>query len=188
MNVAVRVPCFAGSAWNSGACRTVKFSSNDAQLGGLGADEHVAHEQRVPRVGRDVADAQPMRRIGAGIQVLDEQIGGRSTGRRARRRAARRSAAGQRLVHRAPIDVRRPTRPSRTTNLSLGERPVCGDVTAANGPWAARCPSPRRTASSTSAGPSGSSAWSHGAQSPAASSRVVARGGRGPGAPAAGSR
>ena len=27
MNVLVRVPCFAGSAWNSGACSTVKFGA-----------------------------------------------------------------------------------------------------------------------------------------------------------------
>src|SRR5690242_5925748 len=41
---------------------------------------------------------------------------------------------------------------SLTTNLSLGERPVCGDVTATNGPIAANSPSPRRDAAFMSSG------------------------------------
>jgi hypothetical protein len=36
MNVPVRVPCFAGSAWNSGACSTVKFASKPASCASLG--------------------------------------------------------------------------------------------------------------------------------------------------------
>src|SRR5918994_439613 len=40
---------------------------------------------------------------------------------------------------------------SRTTNLSLGERPVCCPVRATSGPSAASCASPRRSASSYSA-------------------------------------
>ena len=50
MKVPLRVPCLAGSAWKSGACSTVKFGPEVRQLGRHGADEHVAHERRVPRV------------------------------------------------------------------------------------------------------------------------------------------
>src|ERR1700694_4949164 len=41
---------------------------------------------------------------------------------------------------------------SCTTNLSLGERPVCGVVMATNGPISANSPSPRRAASLKSSG------------------------------------
>ena len=37
---------------------------------------------------------------------------------------------------------------SRTTNLSLADRPVCGLVVTCSGPAAATMPSPRRTAAS----------------------------------------
>src|SRR5215213_2743595 len=42
---------------------------------------------------------------------------------------------------------------SLTTNLSFGERPVCGEVTATNGPIAANSPSLRRAAAFISSGP-----------------------------------
>ena len=38
------------------------------------ADEHVAREQRLPGAGGHQAHAHAMRRIGAGIQVLHEQV------------------------------------------------------------------------------------------------------------------
>ena len=40
------------------------------QLGRHRADEHVAHEQRVPRVGRDETDRNPVGRVGAAEEVL----------------------------------------------------------------------------------------------------------------------
>jgi len=39
-----------------------------------GADEHVAGEQGVPRLGADQADADAVGGVGAGIQVLGEQL------------------------------------------------------------------------------------------------------------------
>ena len=44
------------------------------QLGRDRADEHVAHEQRVPGVRRDEADRQAVRRVGAAEEVLHEQL------------------------------------------------------------------------------------------------------------------
>ena len=41
---------------------------------------------------------------------------------------------------------------SRTTNLSFGERPVCGAVRATNGPISANSPSFRRAAACISSG------------------------------------
>jgi hypothetical protein len=38
------------------------------------ADEHVAREQRMPRIGRDQAHANLVRSVGAGMQVLGEQF------------------------------------------------------------------------------------------------------------------
>ena len=46
------------------------------EVGGLRADEHVAHEQRVPRARRDEADREPERRVGAAEEVLHEQLAG----------------------------------------------------------------------------------------------------------------
>ena len=45
MKVLVRVPCRAGSAWNSGACSTVKLGAELGQLRAAGADEHVPDER-----------------------------------------------------------------------------------------------------------------------------------------------
>ena len=36
MNVPVRVPCVAGSAWNSGACRMLKFGAKVASSASSG--------------------------------------------------------------------------------------------------------------------------------------------------------
>jgi hypothetical protein len=40
------------------------------QLGRQGADEHVAHEERVPRIGRDEPHREPVGRIGAAEEIL----------------------------------------------------------------------------------------------------------------------
>ena len=47
-----------------------------------------------------------------------------------------------------PHQIRPSVSGSFTTNLSLGERPVCGEVTTAKGPPLATTPSWRRIASS----------------------------------------
>ena len=151
MNVVVRVPCRAGSAWNSGAWRTVKFGSNVGSSRQLGADEHVPNERHVPRVRRDVAHRQAIRRICAAIEILDEQLAGLVQVVRARPRAAARISRRTRLVDLAPVDVIL-GRGSFTTNLSFGERPVCGVVTATNGPMSANSPSLRRAAAFISSG------------------------------------
>ena len=44
------------------------------QLARLGADEHVAHERHLPRVRRDVAHREAVLRIGAAVEILDEQL------------------------------------------------------------------------------------------------------------------
>ena len=44
------------------------------ELGVRGADEHVPHERGVPRVGRHIAGAQAVLRVGAAVQVLHEQV------------------------------------------------------------------------------------------------------------------
>ncbi len=44
------------------------------QVAELGSDEHVPHEERVPCVRRDVAHGEAVARIGAGPEVLHEQL------------------------------------------------------------------------------------------------------------------
>jgi hypothetical protein len=46
------------------------------EVGGLRANEHVPHEQRVPRARRDEADREPECRVRAAEQILDEQLAG----------------------------------------------------------------------------------------------------------------
>ena len=74
MKVRVRVPWRSGSAWKSGASITVKSGAEVGQLRRQLADEHVAGEEGVPGVGRDEADRQPVGRIGAGEEILDEHL------------------------------------------------------------------------------------------------------------------
>ena len=68
------MPSIAGSASRLGSCSTVQSGSNPLQLGGRRADEHVAGEQAVPGLLGDHAHLQPVRRVGAGIEVLREQL------------------------------------------------------------------------------------------------------------------
>jgi hypothetical protein len=105
MNVPVRVPWRAGSACISGACSTVKFAANPASSLVVGADEHVAHERRVPRVGQHVAHAQPARRVGAAVQVLDEQLGERAQVRPHVGQQRVEVRLAHRLVDLPPVDV-----------------------------------------------------------------------------------
>ena len=72
--VPLRVPWRAGSAWKSGAWRTVKPGRKCASSAGMRADEHVPHEERVPRVRRDEPDRNPIGRVGAAEEVLDEHL------------------------------------------------------------------------------------------------------------------
>ncbi len=74
MKVVVRVPWRAGSAWNSGAWSTVKLGAKSSSRVERGADEHVADERHVPRVGRHVAHREAERRVGAAVEILDEQL------------------------------------------------------------------------------------------------------------------
>ena len=153
MNVPVRVPCRAGSAWNSGACSTVKFGVERRQLAELGPDEHVPHERHVPRVRRHVAHAQAIAR--GRRRSRDPRTNSsvaRRSGTRARRRAAASKFSGAYGWLTLPQSMSSSDAGSRTTNLSFGERPVCGAVTATNGPMSANSPSPRRAAACISSG------------------------------------
>ena len=44
------------------------------EFGELRTDEHVAHEVRMPRVGRDIPARETVCRIGAAIEILDEEL------------------------------------------------------------------------------------------------------------------
>ena len=74
MNVPVRVPCLAGSASNSGACSTVKFGSNVGSSVASGRMNMLRTNAICHAFGRDVADGQAVLRIGAAVEILDEQL------------------------------------------------------------------------------------------------------------------
>ena len=74
MNVPLRVPWRAGIGLEVGRVEHREAGAEVRQLGRHGADEHVAHEQRVPRVRRDEADRHPVRRVGAAEEVLHVQL------------------------------------------------------------------------------------------------------------------
>ena len=74
MNVLVRVPCRAGSAWKSGACRTVKSGRKCASSAGSARMNMFRTNERVPRVRRDEAHRQAVCRVGAAEEVLHEQL------------------------------------------------------------------------------------------------------------------
>ena len=76
MNVPLRVPCAAGIGLEVGRVQHGEAGPELGQLGRHGADEHVPHEQGVPRVRRDEPHRHPVRRVGAAEQVLDEQLAG----------------------------------------------------------------------------------------------------------------
>ena len=74
------------------------------EIGGAGAEEHVVHEQGVPRARRDEADAEAVIRVRAGEQVADEQL--------LRGQVSERGGleplevlGSERLIHPAPRDV-----------------------------------------------------------------------------------
>ena len=136
------------------ACELRRMEHREVRLergssAALRPDEHVAHERHVPRVRRDVADREAISRIGAAAEVLHEQLALRRRDTPARRRAARRSAPARIGWLTLPQSMSASDRRllARGTCRS-GERPVCGAVTATNGPMSASWPSPRRTACS----------------------------------------
>src|SRR5258708_22168936 len=73
------------------------------QLRVMRADEHVAGKKAVPRARRHHPHRQAVFRVGAGIEVLDEQLAALKIGQHALVQAGKLSR-GDRLVDAAPID------------------------------------------------------------------------------------
>ncbi len=75
MNVCAFVPSIGGKPWKPGAAMTVnsgtwrRYSSSDSR-----EDEHVPHEEAVPRLLRDDPDRDAVGGVGAGVDVLDEEV------------------------------------------------------------------------------------------------------------------
>src|SRR5829696_6178345 len=99
MNVPVRVPWRAGSAWSSGAWSTVKFASKVARSAGSGRMNMFrtnamchAHGEAVGRVRAavEVLDVQLVARVEVGAHVGEQRVEVR---------------LGDGLVHLAPVDV-----------------------------------------------------------------------------------
>ena len=84
--------------------------------------------------GDDVANRKAILRIGAAVEIFDEQLVARVRDTRERRRAASRTALGDTAGSPCPNRRRLRDDGSLTTNLSFGDRPVCGDVTATERP------------------------------------------------------
>jgi hypothetical protein len=117
----------------------VHAGSNWARSAGS-ADEHVAHEKRLPGIRGDESHRQPVPQVGPTEEVLDEYL----------------PLVVQVLLHagqeelevlrRHPLVLFPPdlgTRPgSSTTNLSFGLRPVCGEVMAVKAPRSLSTPPP----------------------------------------------
>ena len=64
----------AGSAEIGGACHDRQGRLEIRHLGRVRADEHVAREEAVPGAVGDHPHRQPVVRVGAGVEVLDEQL------------------------------------------------------------------------------------------------------------------
>jgi hypothetical protein len=109
----------------------------------------VADEEAVPGELGDHAHVEAEGGIGAGVEVLHEELAARMCARMsACSRSKASGAMGALFSHQMPAS----TEGSRTTNLSLGERPVCWPVSTSSVPPRPISPSPRRTAASTRAG------------------------------------
>ena len=76
MNVPLRVPCRAGIRLEVRRVEHREPGAEVGQLRGKRADEHVAHEQRMPGVGRDEPHRDPIRQVGPAEQVLHVQLAG----------------------------------------------------------------------------------------------------------------
>ena len=105
MKVPVRVPCRAGSAWNSGRVVHREVRREAGEDLPVGTNEHVAHERHVPRIGQDVADAQAVRRVGAAVEVLHEEVGKRVQVRLHVAEERREVLGREGLVDLAPVHV-----------------------------------------------------------------------------------
>src|SRR6478736_3222067 len=145
--VPVRVPCTAGSAWSSGACSTVKPGTKPASASGAGRMNMFRTKLACQAFGvmnrtfRRCFWSAPAQRSWTKTSCAS--------------RWARTSARSFSNPAAVPLpflshQISDALDGSSTTNLSLGERPVCGEVTAVKAPALDRCPSPRRTACSIS--------------------------------------
>ena len=75
MTVSERQPCRAGSAWKLGQFRMVKPGTKPASSSRVGAAQQMADEEPVPGELGDDADVQPVGGVGAGVEVLHEELG-----------------------------------------------------------------------------------------------------------------
>ena len=148
MKVPVRVPCRAGSASNSGACSTVKFGSKPARSATSGRMNMFRTNAMCHALGDTYRTES--RYFGSAPQY--RSCTNRS-GRPSRYSRTSPSSASKCSAEigwlTLPQSTSRSVDGSRTMNLSFGERPVCGAVTATNGPMSASSPSPRRMADSS---------------------------------------
>ena len=92
---------------------------------GVGPDQQVADEQRMPGEFGDDARRQLLAFVGAADEVLNEQILVRRMGAEVGQQGLEMRRSHRRVV--VPPHMRR-VAASRTMNLSLGERPVCWPV------------------------------------------------------------
>ena len=117
------------------ACRRVRVGLDvgrveDERLGAVRGellvgrvDEQAAREERVPGAARDHAQRHAVRGVGAGEGVDDVELARLEVGAHSLAQPRRSCSSVERLVD-VPHQTRSSVLGSRTTNLSLGERPV----------------------------------------------------------------
>ena len=121
ITVSERQPCRAGSAWKLGQLRMVKPGTKPASSAAVRAAQQVADEEAVPGELGDDADVQPVGGVGAGVEVLHEELAAADVGAHVGEQPAKCSGAIGALFSHQTCGS---TEGSRTTNLSLGLRPV----------------------------------------------------------------
>src|SRR6266542_1472987 len=150
MKVPERVPWIAGSAFSSGAWSTCQAGVNVSRVDAVGRRNMLYTNSACQAFG--VTNRMPMRWLGSAPANRSRTNRSRSFRWRITSACSRSKCAGARGWFTRPHQTSPSDAGSRTRNLSLGLRPVCGAVTAQNGPPSTMRPSLRRAACSYSAG------------------------------------